>query len=324
MPRSYARITTQMWRDPDFRALTPRAQWLYFLLMTQSDISAAGVLPLTVRRWSSLSHDADQRTVTTALTELAEHEFVVVDDDTEELLIRSFVRWDGGANNSKRRPVIRDAAREVDSPALQRTLAVEFERLGLPIDWLPDAASDRASGRASTDVVEPAVQEWEQPDAASAHIDHAETFSQVDSPSDGRPDAASGFGRVGERSPQPPTRNPVPPSAAREPMGTQAIVGSWIDGCRKRPPKNVIGQVSRHVKAMLEEGIDPQDVQAGLGEWARKGNLHPSTLPSLVNEVMNRGPSSSSFQSQTDANIASLLGTGTDGPTLYALPGGEA
>jgi hypothetical protein len=107
----------------------------------------------------------------------------------------------------------------------------------------------------------------------------------------------------------------VPPSAGRAltlapaaldvvvptepPSTTDALVAEWIDHCAKRPPGPVIGQVGKQIKAMLAEGIDPADVRAGLAEWARKG-IHPSTLPSVVNEVMNaptsalqraRGPS---------------------------------
>lgn len=66
----------------------------------------------------------------------------------------------------------------------------------------------------------------------------------------------------------------------------QTIVGEWIDRCRKRPPKNVIGQMSKHIAAMLAEGIDPDDIRRGIAAWMTK-DLHPSTLPSIVNSVMN-------------------------------------
>ena len=69
----------------------------------------------------------------------------------------------------------------------------------------------------------------------------------------------------------------------------QTLVGEWLTACAKRPPGDVIGQVSKHLKALLEEGHDAADVRAGLIEWHRKG-LHPRTLSSVVNEVMNRGP----------------------------------
>jgi len=68
--------------------------------------------------------------------------------------------------------------------------------------------------------------------------------------------------------------------------GADTIVGEWVGRCRKRPPRNVIGMVGKHIKVLLGEGVDPADVRAGLLCWERKG-LHPSTLPSVVNEVMN-------------------------------------
>lgn len=70
------------------------------------------------------------------------------------------------------------------------------------------------------------------------------------------------------------------------PITAQTLVTTWIDHCRARPPANVIGQVARHCAALLAEGIDPRAVEDGLAQWHSKG-LHPSTLPSVVNEVLN-------------------------------------
>lgn len=89
----------------------------------------------------------------------------------------------------------------------------------------------------------------------------------------------------------------VPPTAARktrpreslakeEQPAAQALIGEWIEHCRKRPPDRVIGQTSKHIKSMLEEGIDPEDIRRGLAMWHSRG-LDPSVLPSVVNEVMN-------------------------------------
>lgn len=79
------------------------------------------------------------------------------------------------------------------------------------------------------------------------------------------------------------TTQPEPPTT------TDALVAEWLRHCHKRPPRRVIGHISREVKAMLAEGIDPADVRRGLAAWHSRG-LHPSTLPSVVNEVMNAGP----------------------------------
>ena len=67
----------------------------------------------------------------------------------------------------------------------------------------------------------------------------------------------------------------------------QTLTAEWIDHCVERPPRNVIGQVSKQLKQMLDEGIDPDRIRRALAEWNRKG-LHPSTLPSVVHEIANR------------------------------------
>jgi hypothetical protein len=82
------------------------------------------------------------------------------------------------------------------------------------------------------------------------------------------------------------------------PDTTQTIVAEWIEHCRKRPPNNVLGQVARQVKAMLAEGVDPGDVRAGLDAWHHKG-VHPSVLPSIVNELMNASPTRASPRPST-------------------------
>lgn len=65
------------------------------------------------------------------------------------------------------------------------------------------------------------------------------------------------------------------------------LVAEWIDHCQQRPPGRVVGQVSKELKTLLDEGIEPERVRHALAEWNRKG-LHPSALASVVHEVANR------------------------------------
>lgn len=327
MARSYARIMTAIWRDVDFLALTERAQRVFLLLVTQPDISAAGTLPLRARRWASYAKDSTGAGLAEGLKELEQQRFIVADKTTEELLIRSFVKWDGGYGNRKRVPVILSAAVDVTSDVIRKALRIEFEKVGLPTALLTDAVSDSASD-AVTDrasVVNLAEVREERQEAL---------LSQVDALSDGIADAVTLSDRVVVgyvSSSGTTTHNPQPvppPAGADEPLGTQAIVADWIDGCRKRPPRNVIGQISKHVKALLEEGIDPADVQTGLAEWASRSGLHPSTLPSVVNGVMNRStrpPVAVAKPSTTDARVAAaqaLKAHFAAEVTPFALPTG--
>src|SRR5436189_93916 len=114
MTRQYGRFTTDIWDDPKFRALSVAAQRAYFMLSTQADITAAGTLALRLRRWSRYASDTPSDALSDALSELSGRRFLVIDEDTEEVLVRSFIQWDGGINNEKRRPVVLEAAGEAE------------------------------------------------------------------------------------------------------------------------------------------------------------------------------------------------------------------
>lgn len=138
MARSYANVSTSRWRDDDFRSLTVEEQHAYFLLTTQPDISAAGVLTMALTRWASRSKNGSRAGFRAALEGLQDNGVIVIDDETEEILVIPFVADDGGYTNSKRRFAIRDAASQVESTSLRRALAREFARLNLPADWIPE------------------------------------------------------------------------------------------------------------------------------------------------------------------------------------------
>lgn len=168
MARNYARILTAIWQNDEFRALSGRSQLMYLMLASQPDISAVGLLSLRVRRWSNATEDSTPDSVMAAIDDLASRRFIIFDLDTEELLVRSFTRWDGGYTNPKRRPVIHKAALDVESDVIRRCLARELQRLDLP-DWLPDSLSSTQPGQ--------------------YHIESdAELSSQEDTVSDSQPD----------------------------------------------------------------------------------------------------------------------------------------
>ncbi|MFE3371223.1 hypothetical protein ACFXOK_16675 [Streptomyces sp. NPDC059173] len=66
----------------------------------------------------------------------------------------------------------------------------------------------------------------------------------------------------------------------------QTIVGEWLERCPARPPSRVIGQMAKEIRVLLDDRIAPDDIRRGIRRWMDRG-LHPSTLPSVVNEVMN-------------------------------------
>ncbi|TXL91624.1 hypothetical protein [Streptomyces sp. IB2014 016-6] len=77
------------------------------------------------------------------------------------------------------------------------------------------------------------------------------------------------------------------PEIEAEIVTAQVIVGEWLERCAIRPPSAVIGQMSKQIRVLLDEDhIHPDLIRRGIATWMQK-RLHPSTLPSVVNEVMN-------------------------------------
>lgn len=95
MARSHAKILCTIW-DPgsDFIALTRSAQGMYQLLLSQKKLTLVGLLTYTPSRWARLAADTTLASVEGDIDELQAGRFVVVDRDTDELLIRTLVKND--------------------------------------------------------------------------------------------------------------------------------------------------------------------------------------------------------------------------------------
>lgn len=93
--RNYAQIQLSIWNDDDFRDLTAPAQLLYFIMISHPTLNRCGVGDYRPKRLALFSHSWDAHQVEAAATELAQARFVILDTDSEEYLVRTFVRHDG-------------------------------------------------------------------------------------------------------------------------------------------------------------------------------------------------------------------------------------
>ncbi|SDC25159.1 hypothetical protein [Actinokineospora iranica] len=146
MARDHARLYLSIWTDEDFRVLSTPAKLLYLHLCSQDKLSYAGVHSLTPKRWARAHPDLGVEGVRAALGELDAARFVVIDHDTEELLVRSFIRRD----ELWRQPnMLRAALRvafEIESPILRAALAAELLRLPAEITGPAPAVAARELG----------------------------------------------------------------------------------------------------------------------------------------------------------------------------------
>lgn len=95
MARDHARIHLSIWSDDDWRDLSPGAQWLYMHLLSSPSLNYAGVADWRPRRIARMANGWSDDGLERAALELEFAEYLLIDRDTEEALIRSFVRNDG-------------------------------------------------------------------------------------------------------------------------------------------------------------------------------------------------------------------------------------
>lgn len=290
MARSYTNRATAIWRETNFRALTADEQHALFLIESQPDISAAGTLPLTLKRWASLFHGGTVDGLRRSLAGLERAGRVVVDEDTEELLVCSFVADDRSYGNPKRRPVILRAGAEVVSLPIRRALAEEFRRVGLPTevlalppnpggpppsgrDCLSDSQSDGRSqgpdGTADQDQTEAAEPGTTDPSPQSGP---PQEKPQVDSQSDSHPDRHTQFdGDVvckgpyvvaSTHNPHLSSRSPAPSA----PPGIASFVANAL-GTTDDETREVIDQIRRLHK--------PRNLTGYVRTMADNGDLQP-------------------------------------------------
>lgn len=127
MTRTYAKSFLSMWAPgSDFLQLSTDAQWLYWVLFSHPSLTPAGTLPLQPRKWAQCSKDMTQRRVTAALADLVRSEKVIVDEDTEEVLIRTFIRWDKGWRTPNINTSIKASIAQIESDGLRHVATREL------------------------------------------------------------------------------------------------------------------------------------------------------------------------------------------------------
>lgn len=129
MARDHARVELSIWSDDDWRDLTPGAQHLYLLILTHPDLSFAGVVDWRPNRLRVMASHWDPDDFKRAAEELARNLYLVVDEETEEALVRSFVRHDGLMKQPNMAVAMVKAARSIASRSIRAVLVHELLRL---------------------------------------------------------------------------------------------------------------------------------------------------------------------------------------------------
>lgn len=204
MAREYAKLLTRIWADNDFKALSGQAQRLYFQLISQPDMSMAGVVTLAEKRWSLQVGDQGEHDIESTLAELEQRRFVVVDRGTQEVLIRSFIRSDGGWKSPTTMKSIDSSVRATLSDGLKAVMRDEVSRLDM--SKLSSTVSPK-TGKSTREVVEGIA--WGIQNDFEA-LSHTPTDTPSDTPSHGH----NGIPHTTEPEPEP-AHEPAPETLKR-------------------------------------------------------------------------------------------------------------
>lgn len=129
MARDHARIRVDIWSDEDWRDLPSVSQWLYLYLLSSPALNFCGVTDWRPARIAALNAEMKADDVEYAAAWLEAGEFLVIDRDTEEALIRSWVKHDGLVASPNMTKAMVKAHAAIGSGILRAVIVDQLERL---------------------------------------------------------------------------------------------------------------------------------------------------------------------------------------------------
>ncbi|OIH81938.1 hypothetical protein BLJ79_21500 [Arthrobacter sp. UCD-GKA] len=129
MARDRANIRVDMLANTEYRDLSMAAQHLYKLLLIHPTLNYAGVADWRPGRIAKITRGITAHDVRTAAKELQAGAYVYVDEETEEVFIRSFIRHDGLLTRYRLPIAMANAYADISSPEIRRYFVHELSRI---------------------------------------------------------------------------------------------------------------------------------------------------------------------------------------------------
>ena len=226
MARTEARIRCAVWRDRDFTSLPLAAQGLYWMLLSQPDVSLAGIVPYNPHKWDHLCGDQATRD---ALEPLEVTDKVMVDPTTGELWIRTFVKHDGVLGGVKTRAGMWSAWHNILSPGIRWRFVEQMRGRTVTVDEAEVGVVDEAlaQGWVSQDDLDDARDDFEN------QTEDGVSDGVSDHDQDGVSDGVSPRARADSASDSA-SDSDIPPGGNGEPFVQRLANGLRDQGCEFR------------------------------------------------------------------------------------------
>lgn len=157
MAREYAQIKLSIWtEDDDWQNLPPLARYLYLHLTSSPTLTHCGIVdwrPSRIGRITGLTVPQIEESGSSLIEAL----YIVVDEEVDEALVRSFLRNDTLMKQPKMATAMATAYRAVTSQGLRGVLIHELIRLREDLPDLPGWGSAKARELLSLTPVDPST-----------------------------------------------------------------------------------------------------------------------------------------------------------------------
>lgn len=299
----YGKLLSRIWTDPDFTALPARSQQLYCLLISYSTRNYAGVLPLTLKRWAKCTADSTIELVVEALKTLAARDFIAVDWDSEEVLIRTYLRNDEVFKQPNVMKSALKSAAHLESEPLRWVLHDEMKRL-------PEHKDSDVTARVTKALVEGLKRQPKEPFTEGLREGFAEP---------------PGVGVTYVTTDCTLTSHPSPPPTTEPPdvFDAEVVVPEHVDNA-SRPqkryasssaktvvrqelgndyPRKTVDALAVEVDKLTSQGKPDTMIREALRRWERTPNAIPSWLESVYGDVVKShrsGPAVSAADEKVD------------------------
>lgn len=289
--KDHARINLNIWGDDDFRSLTPLAQHLYFVLWTSPNLTYCGSGDWLPKRLARFAGGWTPDDVERAAVELERDQFLIIDRDTDEFLLRSWVKHDGLWRTPNMAVSVANAHASVASRVLRGVVVHEMRKLQsrhpdskswtreAVVSMLDQAAVDPDEIESSNPWAKGCANPWAKGcSETQAHYSPTPTTSPAPTPT---PAPSVRQGTFGGGESRAAARVRELNSTARS-AEADAVARKFNEYAGRGVPSQTLNEVALEVDRLLGDGIDPHQIAAGIKAWHESDRLYASQIPHFV------------------------------------------
>jgi len=235
MARDHTRVNIDVWNDDEFLELSVDAQALYWRLWTSPARTYCGTHEWHPGRLAQSAGDWTIERLRNAAAVLSERLFLIIDEATEECLLRSWIKHDGLWKQPNMAVTMADARAAVGSKILRGVIVHEVAKLRAAHPESPGWKRDQVVSLLAQKAIDPAIL---TPYSAPTNT----PADPTDNPPPNPPinPTAKGYRRPGVNppaNPAPTTATPTPTATTVGKLGTQVTTGADLEPppCPRHP-----------------------------------------------------------------------------------------